>query len=273
MEEDHIILKNITPEQMEIKNKRAISVIIPAKNESELIVDALRSVSWCDKIIHVDNGSTDSTIKIVQRYKGETVRTNLEGFDERKNLGLSYAKTPWVLFLDADERITPLLRQEIINIVSKQNEGGLPGYEIPRKNIYLGKPMSHGGWGNDYVVRLFRKSHLHGFAGHLHEQPRVEGEIGRLANEMIHISHRDLESMVEKTIVYTEKESALRFKAQHPKLSTWRFFRVMITEFVLRFVKLKAPLDGVEGVIDGIFQIFNMYVIYARLYELQIKKI
>lgn len=250
--------------------KHQITCVIAAKNEASVIEDALKSVSWCDFIIHVDNGSTDQTIQIVKANDGKTVKTDKTGYEERKNIGLDQVKTTWVLFLDADERITPLLRQEIEKIIKSINPSA--AYEIPRRNIYLGREMKYGGWGDDFVIRLFQTQCLKGWKGSLHEQPEFSGELGKLENEIVHFSHRDLESMVEKTIVFTEKESQLRVDSNHPPVSWWRFFRVMATEFWYRFVKLEAWKDGPEGIIDGLFQVYNMFIIYARVWESQNQK-
>ena len=145
-------------------------------------------------------------------------------------------------------------------------------FEIPRRNIYLGKEMFYGGWGNDRVIRLFQKDKLLQYKNALHEQPEVEGKIGLLKNSMVHFSHRDLEIMLNKTLLFTEYEADLRIKKGHPPIVVWRLFRVMLTEFWHRFIKLQAWRDGVEGVIDGMFQVFNMFVIYTRLWETQITK-
>ena len=85
----------------------------------------------------------------------------------------------------------------------------------------------------------------------------------------MHISHRDLSSMLNKTLDFTTYESGLRLKTNHPLVVPWRIVRVMLTEFWLRFVKLSAWRDGVEGIIDGLFQVFNSFIIYARLWESQ----
>jgi (heptosyl)LPS beta-1,4-glucosyltransferase len=250
--------------------KDLITAVITAKNEESVIEDALKSITWCNHIIHIDNGSTDKTIPIVKKYKGKTYLTESDSFSERKNLALKQVKTSWVIYLDADERITPLLRSEILSVISEDSEHA--AYEIPRRNIYLGKLMKHGGWGGDSVIRLFKTKKLKKWVGILHEQPELEGSTGKLINEIVHLSHRDLESMVEKTIIFTQKERDLRFETNHPPIYWWRFPRVMLTEFSLRFIKLKAWADREEGVIDGMFQIYNTFIIYARLWELQREK-
>jgi (heptosyl)LPS beta-1,4-glucosyltransferase len=128
--------------------------------------------------------------------------------------------------------------------------------------------MHYGGWGNDYVIRLFKKNCLEKWQYPLHEQPVFTGNLQKLKGELVHFSHRDLSSMVQKTLEFTAYEARLRLK-RTSALTWWRFFRVMLTEFWHRFVRLSAGRDGIEGIIDGIFQVFNTFIIYARLWEMQ----
>jgi glycosyltransferase involved in cell wall biosynthesis len=248
-----------------------LSAIVITLNEEEMIKDCLISLQFADETILVDTGNTDRTTEIAKEFGCRiTTAPPGSGWDNYRNSGIRAAKGDWILFVDADERVTPLLKKEIEQIISSDVQ--LSAYEIPRRNFYLGKEMFHGGWGKDKVIRLFKKSALLGYKNKLHEQPAVKGELSTLNYELIHFSHRDLESMLDKTLMFTGYESKLRLEANHPPMAVWRFFRVMVTEFWHRFVKKFALGDGVEGVIDGLFQVFNMFIIYARLWELQQKK-
>ncbi|TSC88457.1 MAG: family 2 glycosyl transferase [Microgenomates group bacterium Gr01-1014_16] len=244
-----------------------LSVIIITKNEEEMIGDCLISVKdLADEIIVVDSGNTDKTNEIAKSFGAKIIKTKSTNYSEFRNAGLKAATGDWILYVDADERVSPQLRLEIKNTT-------VPGvYQIPRKNIYLGKEMRFGGWGNDKVIRLFYKKFLKEYQGELHEQPIFDGQLRTMNHELIHHSHRDLSSMLEKTLDFIEYEAKLRVEVNHPPIVWWRFLRVMATEFWLRFVKLQAWRDGPRGVIDGIFQIFNMFVIYARLWEMQHEK-
>lgn len=241
-----------------------LSVVVITKNEQEMVTDCLISVrSLADEIIVVDSGSTDKTNEIAKSFGVKIVRSRGSNFSQYRNLGLSHARGDWILYVDADERVSPQLRLEIQGIT-------IPGvYEIPRRNIFLGKHMTFGGWGDDKVIRLFHKSLLKKFVGELHEQPQYSGQLSTLHHDLIHFSHRDLSSMLEKTILFTTYEAELRHAAKHPPVVWWRFLRIMVTEFWHRFIRLSAWRDGPEGIIDGLFQVFNSFVIYARLWEIQ----
>lgn len=244
-----------------------LSGIVIAKNEEQMIGDCLVSLEFCDEIIVVDSGSTDNTIEIAQDHGARVIKSIANNYAQWRNDGIKAAKGDWILFLDADERITPQLRKEIAETIPTSDAV----YEIPRQNIYLGRPMEHGGWDHERVIRLFPKNKIKRYVNELHEQPEYDGELKSLTANMTHFSHRDLSSMLEKTLFFTKYETDLRLKGNHPKMSTWRFVRVMLTEFYYRFIKLSAWKDGTEGIIDGLFQVSNTFIIYARLWEAQLK--
>lgn len=244
-----------------------LTTIIITRNEEQVIGDCLKSVDFSDEVIVVDSGNTDSTNRIARSLGARLVTSKGKDYSRFREDGLREAKGEWILYVDADERVPLGLKQEIITkITSPENASA---YAIPRQNIYLGKPMNFGGWGNDYVIRLLKKSDHFGWYGALHEQPKFRGNLVKLTQKLIHYSHRDLSSMLDKTLVFTGYEAKLRFDIHHPKISWWRIFRVMFSEFWLRFIKLSAWRDGPEGIIDGMFQVYNTFIIYGRLWEMQ----
>ncbi len=244
-----------------------LSVVIITKNEQTMLGGCLESVEFADEVVVVDTGNTDLTNVIAKKFGARIVTSHGTTYSKFRNDGLKAAQGDWILFVDADERITPKLKNEIIEIVKTKHKGV---YEIPRLNNYLGRFMHFGGWGNDKVIRLFQRTCLIGYRGDLHEQPEFNCELSTLSHQMVHFSHRDLSTMVDKTLLYTGYESQLRLKSKHPPIVWWRFIRVMATEFWIRFIKFQAARDGVEGVIDGLFQVFNTFIIYARVWEAQI---
>src|SRR4030043_592272 len=258
----------------EIKSKAelliGISAIVIAKNEEDKIGECLVSLLFCDEIILVDSGSTDSTIKIAQSHNAKVIKYTNGSFSQWRNEGLKNVKNEWVLYLDADERVTPLLKNEIIQLIKNSNEK-FSAYAIPRRNIILGKEMKQGGWWPDYVKRLYIKNSLKKWTGDLHEEPVFEGNLGHLKNPMVHIKHNDLSEMVDKTNKWSEVEARLLYESNHPDMSWWRFFRVMASELWLRLIKLKGFLDGAEGIIYAIYQSWSKFLTYAKLWEMQIE--
>ena len=247
-----------------------LSVIILTRNEEAMIKDCLESVKWADEIILVDTGSTDKTREIATKYQAKIIEVTSKKPDYAswRNKGLAVAKGDWVFYLDADERVTPGLRKEIEEVI-KKNQGG--AFAIPRRNFYLGKEVKHGGSWPDYVKRLFKKNKLKKWRGRLHEEPVYEGELSHLKEPMLHLTHRDLSAMVEKTRQWSKIEAELLYQAHHPPVTWWRILRIMMGEFWLRAIKQQGWQDGTVGWIEIIFQMFSRFITYARLWERQQK--
>lgn len=257
------------------KVKIKISVIVIAKDEEEVIGKCLESVRWADEIIVLDTGSTDKTAETAQKLGAKVFK--YQGGDEAdysawRNYALSLSKGEWVLYLDADERVTPLLKKEIESVIKSRSSvnSKFAAYAIPRRNIRLGREMKYGGWWPDYVLRLIRKDKLEKWEGQLHEQPIIKGEVGRLKEALVHYSHRgSFEHKVANTIVWSKLEAELLFRANHPPMNVKRFFGAMGREFYQRMIKYQAWRDGTEGVIEAVYQVFSVFITYARLWEMQ----
>lgn len=252
-----------------------LSIVIIARDEEKIIKDCLESAKWADEIVLVDTGSADKTFQIAKKYGAKIIKLPVskeKDFSKWRNEGLKAAQGEWILYIDADERVTPELKKEIQEVITKTE---YEAYEIPRRNYYLGKEMHYGGAWPDYVRRLFLKKKLKGWQEKLHEHPVVDGEWGRLESPLIHQTHRDLSSMVEKTREWSKIEAELLFKnysGGHPPVTWWRILRIMLTEFWHRGIKLQGLRDGTVGWIEVIFQMFSRFITYARLWELQQKK-
>lgn len=248
------------------KTLTQISVIVLAKNEADRIGECLRSLAWADKLIVIDNGSSDATIKIAQKHKALVVASQANDFSKLRNLGKEVAKGNWLLYVDADERVTQSLRQEIESVIRDFNSATSPhGYFIKRKNFYLGHPWPY----QDKMQRLFWKNSLLGWEGKLHETAIVDGEIGFLKEPLLHYTHRTLEEMVEKTNKWSVVEAKLRFEMNHPKVVWWRLVRVMWTGFFDSFIRQGGWRAGTVAWIESIYQAFSLFITYAKLWELQ----
>jgi (heptosyl)LPS beta-1,4-glucosyltransferase len=243
-----------------------LSAVILTKNSEDLIADCIDSLSFCDETIVIDDYSTDRTAELAKHLGASVFPYSSESFAKKRNLGLKKAKGRLIIYLDADERVTPELALAIKGILARKNDI-YAAYRLQRKNFYLGNNE----WPTiEKLERLFKKSKLEEWYGDLHESPRVNGDIGDL-NEgyIIHYTHRDLTSMLNKTIEWSKIEAELRLNAGHPYMSEWRFFRVMITAFYDSYIKQKGYKVGTAGLIESIFQSYSMFITYARLWELQ----
>ncbi|MGA2968064.1 MAG: glycosyltransferase family 2 protein [Candidatus Levyibacteriota bacterium] len=242
-----------------------ISGIIIAKNEEKMIGETLESLSFCDEIIVIDNGSVDKTKEVAEKKGAKVYEIRTNDFSELRNFGLSKAENDWVLYLDADERINDELKNSIKDIIESDTK--YAAFFLRRKNFYFGKHE----WPQiEKLERLFKKEKLKEWKGMLHESPVVDGEIGKIDKGFIlHFTHRDLESMLNKTIQWSTQEALLRYNSGHPQMTWWRFPRVMLTAFLNSYIKQGGYKAGATGVVESMYQSFSMFVTYAKLWELQ----
>lgn len=242
--------------------------VVIAKNEEKMIGECLDSLSFCDKILVIDAKSSDHTAEIAKKKGAEVVVFKSSDFSAMRNEALYYVMTEWVLYIDADERVTPDLAITMKGRIGKEDV--FAAYRLKRKNFYLGNNE----WPYiEHLERLFRKKLLKGWQGELHESPIVDGLVGELDGFLFHYSHRDLTLMLEKTIEWSEVEAKLRLKAGHPKMTWWRFPRVMLTAFLDSYIRQKGWKAGAVGLIESVYQAFSAFITYARLWELQQEKI
>ncbi|MFN3396764.1 MAG: glycosyltransferase family 2 protein, partial [Thermodesulfovibrionales bacterium] len=151
-----------------------VSVVIVTKNEERNIRDALESVKDFEDIVVVDSFSKDRTIEICREYTKRVFQQEWEGYARQKQSAVNYAKKTWVLILDADERVTPELKEEISRLFashqSRLSRQDHYGFFIPRKNFFLGKWIKYGGWWPDYTIRFFRKDRAYIEEREVHER-------------------------------------------------------------------------------------------------------
>lgn len=245
-----------------------LSVIIIAKDEEEMIADAITSVDFADEVIVVDNGSSDRTREIAKYCKAKVFTHTATHFAELRNVGFKKASGMWILYIDADERVTDPLR-ESINSAVKYYASRVSAFKIKRKNFYFG---NHEWPYVEKMERLFKRENLRGWKGELHETPIVQGETGELDGMLLHYTHKDLSSMLQKTIEWSKIEAELRLQAGHPKMTLWRFPRVMLTAFFDSYIRQGGWKVGTVGLVESIYQAFSIFITYARLWELQQEK-
>ncbi|MCL4364309.1 hypothetical protein M1328_03660 [Patescibacteria group bacterium] len=226
--------------------KNNISILIYTQKGDKNIKDCLKSAKeLSDNVIFIY--PDDNFV--------ETVRQT----------GINQAKTDWVLILDADERLTKDLANEIRRVTSQTSNKTY--YKIPRKNIFGKiKWLQHGGWWPDYQIRLINKKYFVSWPKRIHSTPIVRGKIGYLKSPFLHYFHGDLEKMVQKTIVFEDIESRLLYKSGKTARTT-TFFRKYFAELWRRLFKTFGFLDGPFGVIESIYQAFSKTITYLFLYE------
>ncbi|MEK9176176.1 MAG: glycosyltransferase family 2 protein [Patescibacteria group bacterium] len=243
-----------------------LTTIILTKNEERNIELAIKSAAFSDQIIVVDAKSSDKTQELAIKFGAEVISDDYKNFSKQREAGLRQAKGDFVFYLDADERISPKLKEEIENVL--KDEFALEVYKIGRQNIYFWKYK----WPNiAKLERLFKKDALKGWRGEIHESPMYDGKVGELSGLIIHYTHNDLTSMTNKTIEWSQVEAQIRIDAKHPAMTWWRFPRVMVPAFFNYFLKQKGYKLGTAGFIESMFQAFSTFITYAKLWEMQNK--
>lgn len=245
---------------------RTLSVIIIARDADNIIEEAMSSVSFAHEVIVIDNGSKDKTLEIAKKMGARVFDYESDSFSDLRNYGLSKATGSWVFYLDTDERVTEELRKSIELAMENYDVTQTGVLKVKRKNYYLG---NHEWPFIEKLERLFKKEALKSWKGRLHESPIYQGKIGELDGYLLHHTHSDLTSMVNKTIEWSAYEAELRFSANHPKMTWWRFPRVMLSAFFDSYIRQKGYKAGTVGLIESIYQAFSIFITYARLWELQ----
>lgn len=241
----------------------SLSVIIITLNEAADIRACLESVAWADEIIVVDAGSTDATVAICRELGAQVhVAADWPGFGPQKNRALDHATRDWVLSLDADERVTPELRQEIEALLRSGPVAA--AYDIPRSSSYCGRFMRHSGWYPDYVTRLFRRG-AGRFSGDLvHERLVVDGPVHRLRAVLLHYAFDSMEEVLRKVDQYSTA-GARRMQAQGRRATLSGAVLRGLWSFVRTYVLRLGFLDGREGFMLAVSNAEGTYYRYAKL--------
>ncbi|MFZ2153344.1 MAG: glycosyltransferase family 2 protein [Microgenomates group bacterium] len=248
---------------------KPLTLIILTGNSHDLFEKSLTSCTFADEIILISN-ATDNTHQVAKSiYPNIKIYQSPQpfNFSTARNLGLKHATGKWILYIDSDEVVTPSLKKQILEIIDHPSK--YTNYDLPRANYFLGHRVRYGGTYPDYVKRLFLRRHLIKYVGILHEQPQVTGPSGVLNSNLLHYTHRHLQSMLSKSIDWTQIEAQLLHQAHHPPVVWWRFIRMLFTKLWQRLVLESMWRDGIVGWISLIFEVYDTYMIYAYLYELQ----
>jgi (heptosyl)LPS beta-1,4-glucosyltransferase len=241
-----------------------ISVIVITKDEEKNISNCLKSVEWADEIIVVDSESSDKTIELAKKFTEKIFIRTWEGYVPQKKYALGLASNDWVLSLDADERITEALKNEILNL-SLDN---VSGYKIRRKNFLLKKEITSCGWEKDYQLRLLKKDKTSFSDRLVHEKFIVEGEVKTLSNPMIHYTFSSFTDYFNKINYYTSLKAQELFKKKK-KIGGWTIFSHSVSAFFAFFIIRKGFKDGVYGLIISFLHSVSTLMNYIKLWELQ----
>jgi len=241
-----------------------LSVIVITKNEEHNIVPCLESVRWADDIVVVDAQSKDRTIALARQFTESVFIEPWKGFAEAKSFAVLQTRHEWVLWLDADERVTPELHKEIESLLASAPQ--FVAYSVARRAFFLNRWIRHSGWYPGRVVRLFRKDRAIFFEAAVHEGLVVNGEQGELRNDLLHFTDPNLFHYMAKFNRYTSLASEEATKNG----KRFRFVDLAIRPpwiFVKMYFVRLGILDGMQGLLLALLSSAYVFTKYAKIWE------
>lgn len=246
-----------------------LSVIVLTLNEERNIGDCLESVRWADEIIVADSGSTDRTVEIARRYTDRVLTISWAGYGAARNTAIAHATGEWILWLDADERVSPELAEEVRGVL-RDVACPFDGFMVARRAYFLGRWIRHSGWYPSRVLRLFRRGKGTFTETQVHERLELSGRVSTTRNDILHYTDPDLDHYLAKFNRYTTLAVAdLEAAGRRPAITD------LLVRPPFQFFKMYALrggfLDGLHGLILAVLSSAYVFVKYAKLWERSFK--
>jgi len=243
-----------------------VSATVITLNERDNIRQCLETLSWADELIVVDSGSTDGTVEIAREYTDRVIHHDWPGHVQQKNYAIDQATHEWIFSLDADERVTPKLAEEIVRSLSAE-QPEYDAYSVPRLAHYLGRYIRHCGWYPDRKVRLFRRDAGRWGGRNPHDSVKVACPVGKLGGDLIHYTYKDIAHNISTVNSFSGIGAReLRDEGRRARLTdvtlrpAWAFTR----EYIIK----QGFLDGRAGLVISTMTAYSVFCKYAKLWEL-----
>jgi len=241
-----------------------LSVVLVTLNEEERIRQCLESVVWADETIVVDAESQDKTAAIARELTDHVIVRPWPGFAAQKNFGLAQASGDWIFSLDADEIVSPALRAEITAVL--EGHGEAAGYAVPRRNIFWGRWVRHGGLYPDRQLRLFRRGRGRFEARAVHESVRVDGRVEPVDGHLEHRSYRDVSDFLTRADRYSTL-AADDAVAQGRRARVSDLLLRPLGRFLTMYVVRRGFLDGWRGFLLATLYAYYVLIRSAKIWE------
>jgi glycosyltransferase involved in cell wall biosynthesis len=189
---------------------RKITAIIPTLNEQACLAEAIGSVSFADEVLVVDSFSSDQTVPIARKMNARVIQREFDDFSSQKNFALEKASHDWIVQIDADERVSKELEQEILRTV--EHDGNEVAYYVFRNFFFKDKRIRHGGWQTDKSIRLFNRKHCRYDGKLVHETIETRCPVGFLKNRLDHFSYKDKTQYASKLDTYAKMQAEELFR-------------------------------------------------------------
>jgi glycosyltransferase involved in cell wall biosynthesis len=243
-----------------------LSVTVVAKNEAADLGAALASVAWADEIVVVDSHSTDDTVAIARQFTDRVVIHDWLGHIEQKNYAASLARHDWILSLDADERVTPALAQDLRTTLT----GGEPAhaaFRIPRVTWHLGRWIRSTDWYPDYQDRLYDRRRARWTGRYVHEALAVDGSCGQLRGEIQHYAYRDIADHLETIDRYTTL-AARQMHEDGRRAGVLQLAGHAPLAFLRNYIARGGIRDGLPGFVISSMNAYYVLLKFAKLWEI-----
>lgn len=242
--------------------KEKVSIIIITYNEEKNIACCLESVAWADEIIIIDSFSKDKTLKITKRYTDKIFQREWPGYSIQRNFGLAQATSEWIIFIDADERISSLLADEIKK--GLRNGFEFDGYYLLRQSFYVGKMIKHGEWSPDWKLRLVKKEKAQWAGPRVHEQLLLNGRAAYLEGPIYHFTYRNIGQRLKKVNLYSSlfaQDATERGERVSLRELAWS----PLERFRDGYWRKKGFKDGWPGLVIAALQSLEVFLRYLKL--------
>ena len=237
-----------------------LTAVILTLNEAEHIQDCIASLRWADRVVVFDSYSQDETVALAQKSGAEVAQSRFENYAQQRNAALDSIQTDWVFFVDADERGTPELGDEIRQVIAERPERG---WYVPRHNYIFGQLTRGAGWFPDNQLRLFKHGCVR-YERPVHEIAIVDGAIGYLQQPLIHYNYRDIDHFRAKQRAYSSYDARILYD-QGIKPKPHNYILQPLRQFYWRYVTLAGYKDGRHGLRLSLFMAYYEWVKYRKL--------
>jgi glycosyltransferase involved in cell wall biosynthesis len=245
-----------------------LAAVVLTKNEERHVGDCLDSLAWADERVVFDTNSTDRTIEIAESLGARVLQHPFENFASQRNAALDAVDAGWIFFVDADERATPALAEEVRRVTRYEGERARAGWWVPRHNYMVGHRMRGGGWYPDHQLRLLRRDKArYDPAYPVHEIVLLDGEAGYLENPFVHYNYDTVVQFRRKMRRYTDFEARI-LREQGIRARPWTYVTMPLREFWRRFVTLRGYRDHVYGMLFCGLMSWYTLLTYLRLRQM-----
>lgn len=246
---------------------KKLTAIIPVGNEIHNIEAVIASVNFADEILVVDSFSTDGTFEIAEKLATKVIRRPFDYPSAQKNWAIPQATYDWILLVDADERVTPELKTEIIDILNNPDPN-IVAYWIGRMNHFMGNRVHYSGWRNDKVIRLFKRDVCKYEDKHVHEEIMADGLVGKLKNKLYHNTYITLDKYMDKMNKYATWQ-AKDYDKRTGTLTPYHFIIKPFWGFFKHYIVQSGFRDGIVGLTIGYIQGYVVFMRYVKLWLLR----